>query len=1025
VEDPDKTNTYSDDRKTIVYGDSGKLTKETVHHIKGGDFITLNNIEYKVLEIVSDSSGEAIIYKVENLHHEVYVLKLYYEFINTEQKPNHEALARIKPINDVDILDLHDFGTGINKFQGKFCFEISDFAHGSDLLNVEHFKSKYSPEFIIEEVVPQIFLGIEKLHQHRIYHCDLKPSNIFYLDEEQLDIVIGDYGSAKTFEFDAEKQSRKTTTVKGTDFYLPPEQARGFISEKNDYYSFGMVLLHLFYPEAILLNKNDPKSLSHIKLKQIIERQFEGKPIIDYNPVNQKINTLIEGLTLVDFNLRWGKTEVEKWLNGEDVKVAYAKTIQVPAGNQISSYKALKFGKYTINTPFDLRDYILNDENWYEDLVEDKDNWKDFINWMLGLYEGDKRKRSAINRIVKEYSQEGIDFIAEAIIRFFIPDHPISIGLNTFSFVDSEDLRKEIALIFNYLISELWDSSSYKDLQLYFFRIEFALRQSKINQDEVLSLLELLYKKLGAKGKIRPDFYNYKVHVYTSISKESLHILKQFLCEYLPADGHIRFRSLSPQNDLHYFLAKSLTSYFETIGINDVTIEEQYTNNISTKYPRKYNSSNDFYEKSIELVTAAICNKHQLSKKKLAKESVNQFKEDFSYAHKILQKDLKKEYQKLENELSGRNKRKPEIRKNLKEIKSIINDGLYDKVNTGFYLIDISRENVKTDQHLQKRRAKNEKAARIKRRKEFISKNGGLISGFMTITVICLVFFGGDIYDYIESLFYEEVTLDKNAALSKIEMISVKGGTFIMGHAEGPENEQPLHNVTLSDFSLSKYEITNQQYADFLNHYGSDKVGKNGEYRNMVMIYDSSDEERDWGLRFIDKSWYPRKGYENHPVVYVTWYGADEYCKWAGGRLPTEAEWAYAARGGNKSKKYDYCGSSDIEDVAWYYENSDVKTHPVGTKKPNELGIYDMSGNVFEWCQDWFTSNYYGQSSKVNPVNIIQSGTKVLRGGSYYNPTSSNLPCYRANYKTTHYVSNFGFRLCKGIDLNSNEINKK
>jgi serine/threonine protein kinase len=86
------------------------------------------------------------------------------------------------------------------------------------------------------------------LHQHRIYHCDLKPQNIFFLDEAQIDIVIGDYGSAKTFEFDAEKQSRKTTTVKGTDFYLPPEQARGFISEKNDYYSFGMILLHLVYP---------------------------------------------------------------------------------------------------------------------------------------------------------------------------------------------------------------------------------------------------------------------------------------------------------------------------------------------------------------------------------------------------------------------------------------------------------------------------------------------------------------------------------------------------------------------------------------------------------------------------------------------------------------------------------------------------------------------------------------------------------------------------------------------------------
>jgi formylglycine-generating enzyme len=1016
MSDPDKTNSYSDNDKTRIYCDLGKQTNETVHQLKVGDSITLNSKDYQIIEIISVNTGEAVIYKIKNENQEIYALKLYYEFSDPGQEPNNNALERIRSINDVDILNLHDYGTGTNKYLGKFCFEISDFACGLDLLNVKDFTKKYNPEFIVTEIIPQIFLGIMHLHQHRIYHCDLKPQNIFFLDEAQLDIVIGDYGSAKTFEFDEEKQSRKTTTVKGTDFYLPPEQARGFISEKNDYYSFGMILLHLLYPEAVQAQENHPKTLSHNKLKKIIERQFEGLPIIDFNPQYKKLNSLIEGLTLADFNLRWGKEEVQRWLKGEDIHVVYNRSGIRPKGNEVSSSGTLKFGKYVINTPFDLRDYILNDPNWYTDLVEDKDNWNDFINWVLGLYNGDKRKRSALNRIVKEYSQEGLDLIADAIIRFFIPDYPVLIGLKTFNLAESKDLKKSVSEMFVHLLDKVWTSASEKDLKLYLFRIEFALRQLKEYQDDELGLMKLLYKNLGAKGKIRGDFYSYRVYAFIAVTKDSKDNLEEFLFQYLPAIGYIQFKNLSKENTIYYSLEKSLSNYYKKIGI-DSTIEKQnYEGNITTKFPEKYNTFDDFVKILVDENIKVICEKHQLNINLIDKTSYENLKKDYSNVYRTYFNNLKHDFNKLNKEISDEARRSRLIRENLQNINSIVKNELYHKIGEAFQYIDNCRNIIESELQLIRKKKQEKALAREKRRKEFFSRYVGCLLPFFGFLVFGAIFFGGDVLEYFSLMFTDIETVDKSTALSKIEMIAIKGGTYKMGDPDGPDDEKPLHKVTLNDFALSKYEITNEQFADFLNDYGSDKV-KEGTYAGNRMIYSSSEESREWGVNYTKKGWLPSKGYEKFPVVYVTWYGANEYCKWAGGRLPSEAEWNFAAIGGNKTQKYKYSGSSNINEVSWYKENSETHTHEVGTKSPNELGLYDMSGNVYEWCQDWYDKEYYRKSPKLNPVNNDETGVKVLRGGSYYNPSGSGLPCNRTHDPPSDHFSNYGFRLCKNTEI--------
>ena len=286
-----KTETYkSKEQATAAYGDlQTKEFKSKSHGIGVGDKLTLRSNQYVITGIISEGTGEAVIYKIEDQSTKIFALKLYFEFSNAKEEPNFETLKRIKGITDPDILKLHDFGVGAEKYQGRYCYEICDFAQGGDLFSIIDFKNKYTSGFIEKYIVKEIFNGIKKLHDYKIYHCDLKPTNIFYKDIEQTDILIGDYGSAKAIDHEIEKEIRKTSTVKGTSTFLPPEQARGVISEKNDYYYFGFILLNLLYPESVSA-ENDFRQTKKEKFERIIERQYNLMPIIDFNPQYQKLN---------------------------------------------------------------------------------------------------------------------------------------------------------------------------------------------------------------------------------------------------------------------------------------------------------------------------------------------------------------------------------------------------------------------------------------------------------------------------------------------------------------------------------------------------------------------------------------------------------------------------------------------------------------------------------------------------------------------------------------------------------------
>jgi len=252
---------------------------------------------------------------------------------------------------------------------------------------------------------------------------------------------------------------------------------------------------------------------------------------------------------------------------------------------------------------------------------------------------------------------------------------------------------------------------------------------------------------------------------------------------------------------------------------------------------------------------------------------------------------------------------------------------------------------------------------------------------------------------------------------SGIKMIKVEGGFFQMGSSKGKKDEYPQHKVELDDFSLSKYEITNEQYCKFLNYMHCNKKAK---FNNIQYLNTSSSFCE---IEYKKGRFYTKQGKSNHPVVEVSWYGANAYCKWMGGRLPTEAEWEYAAKGASVethspvpnpfgSRASLQSRNYDIDKIAWYNKNSRSHSHPVGQKNTNMLGFHDMNGNVWEWCTDWYDKNYYAVSDVKNPKNTIPSEFKILRGGSWKNTAYSCRSLTRYKLEAKKSAKNIGFRVC-------------
>lgn len=245
-------------------------------------------------------------------------------------------------------------------------------------------------------------------------------------------------------------------------------------------------------------------------------------------------------------------------------------------------------------------------------------------------------------------------------------------------------------------------------------------------------------------------------------------------------------------------------------------------------------------------------------------------------------------------------------------------------------------------------------------------------------------------------------------------LIYIPAGEFWMGSegVDAPENEQPQHKVSLDDFWIYETEVTNAMFEDFVQETG----------------YQTSVEKSGWSYTFDGVAWqktsgaYWRqpegkgsslRGREGHPVVHISWYDANTYCLWSGGRLPTEAEWEKAARG-TTNAQYPWGNNAPTAQLL-NFESNIMNTVPVGSYPQGKsiYGVYDMSGNVWEWVSDWYDSEYYQHSPSSNPQGAESGNTHVFRGGSWDDEASSVTATVRVGFDPATTSASIGFRCVK------------
>jgi formylglycine-generating enzyme required for sulfatase activity/serine/threonine protein kinase len=950
--------------------------------------INLNGVNYTIIKQLEVASGEADLFIIENPSKQTLVLKYYRPMI----EPKNEIHEILKSLPESSVIKLLETG---KTSTGRF-FEIQEYAKFGSLS--EYLKINPSvPHSFIKEFCFKLNKCLSEIHSKNVIHRDIKPANILIKNIKPLEIVLTDFGISSVAEL-----SMHQTSMSRTILYSSPESMTGIVSKASDYWALGLIALEMVLKKHPFSGVDDKTIMFILATKNV--------PCI--NEIDSEFTHLIKGLLTRDPLKRWGYMEVEKYCNADSQRDVNTIPIYFEDQNnnyQTSNSRKVRPYKFEGIEYYSLEDLLLPmAKNWNQAIIDFESN--ELRDWIVReIRDKDTQvlfedlindERLNINQKMFEFfcrSSINFPFIFKGVLISF--EWLIDISLKIIN-NKANDHEKEVLtdLKDGFLIEKYYKINGNNNFLNEFKPILNDWRLASNNLDDLakITLLNLSKEyKTNLVDKIKNEFKDCIIinpfEGLKTVDNSFGLICKIIQNNYNNFDlliaSNVTKNKLISKNEIEQktdILIAYTNEIFENISNDDIIqiYNEHaniFSNNLSdvdliNELLEKY-SQNELIPKLDYYYYSSLCKYQNL---------LDQLRES-------LNREIKTLYFKV-YESSNKIQINKEIVDLLKSVKSYSLD---------YYLSLKWAEAVITDEtnKVEAEKLHAQKVKQSKKNKSIVLSIALIIIVFITIFAInyCLDSIELKKYNIENEKMFAESSKTGKLTLNignniKLEMVKIPSGKYTMGSFNdlyGRSDTIPVKEITISKkFYIGIYEVTQGQWNQIM--------GSNPSFYN--------------------------KG-SNYPVETVSWIDCQKFINRLNQlqlvnrvfRLPSEAEWEYACSAGSLNSYY--WGDTMNDNFCWYSFNSIGSTHPVGKKKSNSFGLYDMSGNVMEWCNDWYDKNYYSTGPSVDPKGPVKGITKVIRGGGYNFNADSCCTAERNDYNPKSRYDYIGFRLV----LNDNQ----
>ena len=951
------------------------------------------------------------------------------EDLKTEIDEIGKEVKLLKRLDHINIVRIYDF------YKTEYVFYVMDLINGQSLkeaIKAKRIKKHHKTDYSI-----QIAEGIQEAHENFISHNDLKPENVI-IDKSNKPIII-DFGTGR-IKGSIDKSGEESYTPEYYPPYNPDEKTNDTLT---DVFSYGVCLYELYYykypfetdkdrnpdykiPSHILKSRRDIDKIIKKCIQPFAEDRYQNfnEIIADLKQVNHKKESIFSRIPKKVISY------IPKIVNNPDIKSDLKKLssilllLLILLPFYILSQN--KFVEEEQNVLLDTPSYSVYQNNIYKGITP--------VN--LNLRKGDQLSFSdEKGKAVFDYTYNGekkfyLDFKGNKVylnkkqIGQIIKsrrDLPLKRNLAFIRFdkrISGIDFKKQKHPRLNLVLSHDFSNS---DLSFLPHNMSFLNLQG----NKRINNLALLRQFSNLKG-INAENTKLEARQFENLPNlELLNINNTGNKSLLPLKKLKKLKHISVRRNGIRNLEGITKKGIESISIDaDSLNKPEQIKDLSKIRDYDIKSNSDSLKASVTPYLKQKSEENKVIMRKVIDEKKQYFRYIFygllflvsllmSWAIILLIRiffkkipglqEIKEEKIKPEQDIvdSVKKEQKTYNKTDIQKIETAIKDKRYyypPMENALYHIFNLLKDNP-DDQILLK--YKNHLSEIISEKVELHKERNEFEPIYLATSAIKEFFPSKENNDLFKK---SSKSLIKN---SKFKMVKVKAGSYEMGDFSSPNqtNGNNLHKVSLSPFLISQTVVTNNQFCEFLN-----EVGNKSEYGSHWFKEDSQYAQ----IVKLNGQYYPKIPYGDFPVYEVNWFGAKAYCEWKGGRLPSEAEWEYCAR--SKGQEFIYATGNEVDKTSANYliDINDTLWHsvyPVKSFKPNRLKLYEMSGNILEWCEDWYDKYYYNYGQENDPLGPDSGEMKVVRGGAWCFGKEHLKTYYRGSAKPLTRNNFIGFRV--------------